>query len=104
MRLRTRIIIAVVIASSVINLFLCFYFTEKIKKSELKNLSARIEKSAYMMKLVNARPLYNVDKETLRVNMETFLYGLTPTFPHSVMTTTSNILYRPSIDYPNKII
>ncbi|MCD4721501.1 MAG: HAMP domain-containing protein [Desulfobacula sp.] len=72
MRLRTRIIIAVVIASSIINLFLCFYFTEKLKESEFKNLYTRIEKSAYMMKLVNARPLYNVDKETLRVNMETF--------------------------------
>ncbi len=72
MKLRTRIIIAVVIASSFINLFLCFYFTEKIKASELKNLYSRIEKAAYMMKLVNARPLYNVDKETLRVNMKTF--------------------------------
>jgi len=70
-RLRTRIIITVVIASSIINLFLCFYFTEKIKTSELKSLNSRIE-AAYMMKLVNARPLYNVDKETLRVNMETF--------------------------------
>ena len=72
MRLRTRIIISVVIACSIINLFLCFYFTEKIKSSELVNLKQRIEKSIYMMTLVNARPLYNVDKETLRVNMETF--------------------------------
>ncbi|MFA5902781.1 MAG: ATP-binding protein [Desulfobacula sp.] len=72
MRLRTRIIISVVIACSIINLFLCFYFTEKIKNSELVNLYHRIEKSIYMMTLVNARPLYNVDKETLRVNMETF--------------------------------
>lgn len=72
MRLRTRIIIAVVIASSIINLFLCFYFTEKLRTSELASLNRRIEKAAYMMKLVNARPLYNVDKETLLVNMETF--------------------------------
>ncbi len=72
MRLRTRIIIAVVFACSIINLFLCFYFTGQIRNSELKSLRARIEKSAYMMKLVNARPLYNVDKETLLVNMETF--------------------------------
>ena len=72
MRLRTRIIISVVIACSIINLFLCFYFTEKIKGSELVNLYQRIEKSIYMMNLVNARPLYNMDKETLRVNMETF--------------------------------
>ena len=72
MRLRTRIIITVVIASSIINLFLCFYFIDKIKVSELKNLNSRIEKAAEMMKLVNARPLYNVDKETLRVNMATF--------------------------------
>lgn len=72
MRLRTRIIIAVVIACSIINLFICFYFTEQLRNTELENLNKRIEKSAYMMKLVNARPLYNVDKETLRVNMETF--------------------------------
>lgn len=72
MRLRTRIIIAVVIASSIINLFLCFYFTERLRRAEMESLSKRIEKSAYMMKLVNARPLYNVDKEALRVNMETF--------------------------------
>jgi len=70
--LRTRIIIAVVIACSIINLFLCFYFTEQIRKSELESLNARIDKAAYMMRLVNARPLYNVDKETLRVNLETF--------------------------------
>ncbi len=72
MRLRTRIIIAVVIACSIINLFLCFYFTERLRSEELENLNKRIEKLSYMMKLVNARPLYNVDKETLRVNMETF--------------------------------
>ncbi|NOX33473.1 MAG: GAF domain-containing protein [Deltaproteobacteria bacterium] len=72
MRLRTRIIIAVVTACTIINLFLCFYFTEKIKDSELESLQTRIEKAAYMMKLVSARPLYNVDKETLRVNMKTF--------------------------------
>lgn len=72
MKLRTRIIISVVVACSIINLFLCFYFTEKIKKSELANLYQSIEKSIYMMTLVNARPLYNVDKEMLRVNMETF--------------------------------
>jgi signal transduction histidine kinase/HAMP domain-containing protein len=71
-RLRTRIIIAVVIACSIINLFLCFYFTERLRSEELENLNKRIEKLSYMMKLVNARPLYNVDKETLRVNMETF--------------------------------
>lgn len=72
MRLRTRIIVAVVIASSVINLFLCFYFTEKLRESELKNLELKIKKSTYMIKLMNARPLYNVDRETLRVNMEIF--------------------------------
>ncbi|OGR15433.1 MAG: hypothetical protein A2097_02185 [Desulfobacula sp. GWF2_41_7] len=72
MKLRTRIIISVVIACSIINLFLCFYFTGKIKSAELANLYQRIEKSASMMMLVNSRPLYNVDKETLRVNMETF--------------------------------
>ena len=72
MRLRTRIIIAVVIACSIINLFICFYFTKKIRDFELESLFSRIEKSTYIMKLVNARPLYNVDKEALRVNVETF--------------------------------
>ncbi|OGR28462.1 MAG: hypothetical protein A2277_07305 [Desulfobacterales bacterium RIFOXYA12_FULL_46_15] len=72
MKLRTRIIISVVVACSIINLFLCFYFTEKIKKNDLANLYQSIDKSIYMMMLVNSRPLYNVDREMLRVNMETF--------------------------------
>ncbi|WP_022664072.1 ATP-binding protein [Desulfospira joergensenii] len=72
MGLRSRIIAVVVFACTVINLFLCFYFTEQISKLELKSLRTKIDKAAYMMKLVNARPLYNVDKETLKFNMETF--------------------------------
>lgn len=72
MSLRTRIIIAAVVTCTIINLFLCFYFTSKIKESEVKNLNAMIEKSVKMMELVNARPLYNVDKETLRINLKTF--------------------------------
>nr|NJM03011.1 GAF domain-containing protein [Desulfobacula sp.] len=72
MKLRTKIIISVVMACSIINFFLCFYFTEKIKTLELANLYQRIEKSVSMMALVNSRPLYNVDKETLRANMEIF--------------------------------
>ncbi len=72
MRLRTRIIVAVVIACGIINLVMCFYFTRKIKDFELENLNAGIEKSSYMMRLVSARPLYNVDKESLLVNMKTF--------------------------------
>ncbi len=72
MGLRSQIVVAVVVASSIINLFFCFYFTGQIRNQELQSLKMKINKSAYMMKLVNARPLYNVDKETLRVNMETF--------------------------------
>ncbi|MCG8565213.1 MAG: ATP-binding protein, partial [Desulfobacterales bacterium] len=72
MGLRSQIVIAVVVASSIINFFLCFYFTGQIRNQELHSLNAKINKSIYMMKLVNARPLYNVDKETLKVNMETF--------------------------------
>ncbi len=72
MRLRTRIIIAVVIACSIINFSLCFYFTGKIRQFELKNLYSGIEKSLYMIRLVSARPLYNVDQETLKANLETF--------------------------------
>ncbi len=72
MGLRSRIITVVVIACTIINLFLCFYFTKKISQLELTSLNNRIDKATHMMKLVNARPLYNVDKETLRFNMETF--------------------------------
>ena len=72
MRLRTRIIIAVVIACSIINLSLCFYFTGRIRQFELEKLYSGIEKSLYMIRLVTARPLYNVDQETLRANLETF--------------------------------
>lgn len=72
MGLRSRIIIVVVLACTIINLFLCFYFISQLKNQELQSLQTRVDKAARMMKLVNARPLYNVDKETLRVNMETF--------------------------------
>lgn len=72
MGLRARIIAVVVFACSIINLFLCFYITEQIRTLELQSLREKIDKAAYMMRLVNARPLYNVDKETLKVNLETF--------------------------------
>ncbi len=72
MGLRARIIVVVVVASSIINLFLCFYFIAQIRELELKRLRNKINKTTHMMKLVNARPLYNVDKETLKINMETF--------------------------------
>ncbi|MBA3010495.1 MAG: HAMP domain-containing protein [Proteobacteria bacterium] len=72
MGLRARIIIVVVFACSIINLFLCFYITQQIQNLELESLRAKIDKAAYMMRLVNARPLYNVDKETLKINLETF--------------------------------
>lgn len=72
MGLRSRIIVVVVLVCSIINLFLCFYFTAQIRGLELDSLNEKIDKAAYMMKLVNARPLYNVDRETLRINMETF--------------------------------
>ena len=72
MGLRARIIVVVVVASSIINLFLCFYFIAQIRELELKSLRDKINKTTHMMQLVNARPLYNVDKETLKINMETF--------------------------------
>lgn len=72
MGLRSRIIVIVVLATSLISLFLCFYITEQVRAIELKSLRTRVDKAAYMMRLVNASPLYNVDKETLMINMETF--------------------------------
>ncbi len=72
MGLKSRIITIVILASTIINLFLCFYITEQVKTLEFQSLRTKIDKAAYMMRLVNARPLYNVDKETLRVNLETF--------------------------------
>lgn len=72
MKLRTQIIISVITISTIINLFLCYYFVDQIRKSELNSLNDQIKKSIYMMKLVNAIPVYNVDKETIQMNMETF--------------------------------
>ncbi|HCY84954.1 MAG TPA: histidine kinase, partial [Desulfobacteraceae bacterium] len=72
MGLRSRIITVVVVACSIISLFLSFYITEQVRKLELSSLRTKIDKAAYVMRLVNTRPLYNVDLETLRVNMETF--------------------------------
>ena len=72
MGLRTRIIAVVVIASSIINLFLCFYITDQIRTLEFKSLQAKIDKAAYVMRIVNTLPLYNVDIEVLKMNIETF--------------------------------
>ncbi len=72
MGLRTRIIAVVVISSSIINLFLCFYITDQVRKLEFKSLQAKIDKAAYVMRIVNTLPLYNVDVEILKMNMETF--------------------------------
>ncbi|MCG8684713.1 MAG: ATP-binding protein [Desulfobacterales bacterium] len=72
MGLRSRIITVVVVACSIISLFLCFYITAQVRKLELTSLRTKIDKAAYVMRLVNTRPLYNVDLETLKVNMETF--------------------------------
>ncbi len=72
MGLRSRIITVVVVACSIISLFLCFYITEQVRNLELSSLRTKIDKAAYVMRLVNTRPLYNVDLETLKVNMETF--------------------------------
>ncbi|MDD9303955.1 MAG: hypothetical protein HUK40_17060 [Desulfobacter sp.] len=73
MGLRSRIITVVVVACSIISLFLCFYITQQVRDIELQSLRTKIDKAAYVMRLVNTRPLYNVDLETLKVNMEPFL-------------------------------
>ena len=72
MGLKTRIITFVVLAFSVITLFLCFYITHQVKIFELKRLRAQIDKSVYLMRIINTLPLYNVDMDALKMNMETF--------------------------------
>ena len=72
MGLKTRIITFVVLALSVITLFLCFYITHQVKIFELKRLRAQIDKSVYLMRIINTLPLYNVDMEALKMNLETF--------------------------------
>ncbi|NDY70661.1 histidine kinase [Desulfobacter hydrogenophilus] len=72
MGLRTRIIIFVVVAFCAVNLFLCFYITHQVKVLELKKLRVQINKSTYLMRIINTLPLYNVDRESLKMNMETF--------------------------------
>ena len=72
MGLKTRIITFVVVALTVITLFLCFYITHQVKNFELKRLRAQIDKSVYLMRIINTLPLYNVDMEALKMNMETF--------------------------------
>jgi signal transduction histidine kinase/HAMP domain-containing protein len=72
MGLRTRIIVFVVVAFSAVNLSLCFYITHQVKALELERLQTQIDKSAYLMRIINTLPLYNVDMESLKLNMETF--------------------------------
>jgi len=72
MGLRTRIIVFSVVAFSAVNLGLCFYITHHVKVLELERLQTQIDKSAYLMRHINTLPLYNVDLESLKMNMETF--------------------------------
>ncbi|MCG8549570.1 MAG: sensor histidine kinase [Desulfobacterales bacterium] len=72
MGLRTQIIVVAGIAFSTVNLFLCLFITHQVKIFELKRFHAQIDKSAYLMRVINTLPLYNVDLETLTMNMETF--------------------------------
>nr|WP_319491540.1 ATP-binding protein [uncultured Desulfobacter sp.] len=72
MGLRTRIIVFFVVAFGIANLGLCFYITHQVKTLELEKLQTQIDKSAYLMRRVNTLPLYNVDMESLKLNMETF--------------------------------
>ncbi|WP_289023283.1 ATP-binding protein [Desulfobacter postgatei] len=72
MGLKTRIIAVVIVAFSVMNLFLCSYITHQVKTLELESLRAQIDKSTYLMKKINTLPLYNVDMDALKMNMETF--------------------------------
>lgn len=72
MGLRTRLIIFVVVAFCAVNLFLCFYITHQVKALELKKFRTQIDKSTYLMRIITTLPLYNVDIESLKMNMETF--------------------------------
>ncbi len=72
MGLRSRIIVVVAVSSAIINFFLCFYFTEQIGRMELDALNERIDGAVQIMKIINARPLFNVDRDTLKHNMATF--------------------------------
>nr|WP_320193556.1 ATP-binding protein [uncultured Desulfobacter sp.] len=72
MGLRTHIIIVAVFAFSAVNLFLCLFFTHQVKVHEIEKFQAQIDKSAYLMRIINTLPLYNVDMESLTMNMETF--------------------------------
>ncbi|WP_321416347.1 ATP-binding protein [uncultured Desulfobacter sp.] len=72
MGLRTHIIVVAVLAFSAVNLFLCLFFTHQVKVHEIEKFQAQIDKSAYLMRIINTLPLYNVDMESLTKNMETF--------------------------------
>nr|WP_319393375.1 GAF domain-containing protein [uncultured Desulfobacter sp.] len=72
MGLRTRITAFVVVSVSAVNLGVCFYITHQVKVLELERLQTQIDKSAYLMRIINTLPLYNVDLESLKMNMETF--------------------------------
>ena len=72
MGLRTRIIVAAVVVSGIINLALCLYISCRVKNFELDRFNAHIDKSAYAMRVINTLPLYNVDIKSLQTNMATF--------------------------------
>lgn len=72
MGLRPRIIIVVIGAFCSVSLLLCFFITDQVKVLELERLRERIDKATYLMRIINTLPLYNVDMESLEMNLETF--------------------------------
>ena len=72
MKLRTKIILIVVLLSTVLNVALLITFVLRNRQDSIDLLEQRIENTSVLLNQVNAGPLYDMDISKLETNLKSF--------------------------------
>ena len=72
MRIRTRIILAVLPVVVAVNVFYAYYLVEKERETALADLRTSIAETSRLLKVVVAAPLYDGDVEQLGTDLDSF--------------------------------
>ncbi len=72
MRIRTRIILAVLPVVVAVNVFYAYYLVEKEREKALADLRTSIAETSRLLKVVVAAPLYDGDVEQLGTDLDSF--------------------------------
>ena len=73
MKLRTKIILIVILLSLIVNIALLTTFIFRNKKESIELLNQRIKNTSVLLNQVNAGPLYDMDLSKLKTNLQSFL-------------------------------